>query len=139
MKDELEPLRNKGIVKNKHLKLKFFLPSGVEYTSKNTNWDLESHDVYAPSGELLTRKYFDEDGNEVKQTHFFPKEIKSAVEYYEKYGIGIVREGCFDLKENHNDIYKKCIKDIGEREDTVMWKANYQRWILNYTFGDVTE
>jgi len=119
-----EPLKNKGEIDEitrKSLELKFFREDGTEYKGKIA-WDFY-YNSFDNEGKLLTGKYFDDEGNEIKQTVFSVGSVKSAVEFYKKY------------KDNPALLMKECPKHYKEFTNN---RDKYPEFV-DYCFSDVIE
>ena len=79
-----EPLKKSGIIVDADgYLLKWFYEDGTLYDNGVENKSIlfdGDYNAFDPDDKPLIGKYFDDDGNEVKQTHFYASSVKSAVE-----------------------------------------------------------
>ena len=107
-----KPLRNKGIITDtqKYL-LKWYYEDDTLYDDGYENKPVlfdGDYNAFDPDDKPLVGKYFDDEGNEVKQTHFSTESVKSALEWM----IQIHEEKIEELIEEVEDV-KLDLKIVG--------------------------
>ena len=133
------PLREKGIIYDteKYL-LKWYYEDGTLYDDGYENKPISfDGDYNAFDGDKpLIGKYFDDEDNEVEQTHFFATDVQSAVDYWLRYkglkGRERLRKEQPDVYELRQKYISECPMEEGENQD-------YNEWLFRFTFGDVIE
>ena len=69
-------------------------------------------------------------------------DVKSAVKFYQRYGIGDVVDPWNTLKNECEDIYNEFLKWVKKekvRIGSTVWVFYYRKWLYNYCFKDVIE
>ena len=76
--------------------------------------------------------------------YFDKEDVKSAVKFYEIYGIGKVADPWNTLRKDYKNLMQICCDSIKANHGDVtygsqVWTGYYRKWLYSYCFGDVIE